>query len=432
MFNVSAARSRDGRYLLLLGADPLLRERAVVSALRTYPGPVVGMAESTVVNANRFFDHVLRSSAYNAPDALAAVLAFERETGLRPDAVVPILEMNVHVAVAIAEHYGLPSLSPECLARVRDKHTMKVAFEDAGVPCARHRLFSDLEQLRAAARELTFPLVLKPRDFAGSVGTIRVDRPEELPEAFEHCRRSLLELAPIYGFADGRFQAEEFVTSTHEISVEVINYEGQRAVLAVTDKAKGEAPYFVETGQLIPSRETDNAPVRALALKACEALLIDRGIAHVEILMNGPDEMNVVEVAARPGGDGIMDLIDRVYGFNPYDLHIAAYRRTVEQLPAIPAEPRGIGAIAFLKAEAGTLSEIKDIPEFTDEELALYILSRVGDRSQPASSYLHRNGILECFQAGADGAGPESFQKSVAQLAQDRGRELFAVRGDSL
>jgi biotin carboxylase len=426
MFNLSSARSNGDRYLLLLGADPLLRERAIVSALRTYPGPVVGMAASPVVGANRLFDHVLAASYYNAKDALAAVEEFERATGLRPDAVVPILELNLHVAVTIARHYGLPSVSDTCLSRVRDKHTMKVAFEQAGIPCARHRLFSTLPELQLAAGEFNFPVVLKPRDFAGSVGIVKVSDPAGLPAAFAHCRASLLEIAPTYEFSDGRYQVEEFVSSTHEVSVEVINYEGQRAVLAVTDKAKGPEPYFTEIGQSMPSRESANSALRRLALDACEALVIDRGIAHVEVLVNG-DELKVVEVAARPGGDGIMDLIDRVYGFNPYDLHIAAYRRSITELPSIADEPAGHGAIAFLKAATGTITAVNRVESFTPQELAIYPTGRVGEQSTPATSYLGRNGVLEWFQAGPVHTDAPTIQAEVTELARVRSAALFTV-----
>jgi biotin carboxylase len=425
MFNLNRARANGNRYLLLLGADILLRERAVVSALRTYPGPVIGMSDSPATSsANRFFDHVLTSSYYSAKDALAAVEEFERETGLRPDAVVPIIEMTVHVSVAIARHYGLPRLSDECLARVRDKHTMKVAFEEAGVPCARHRLFSTLPELRVAAAELAFPLVLKPRDFAGNVGTVRVDGPDELPAAFDFCRESLLEVAPTYDFADGRFQAEEFVSATHEVSVEVINYEGHRAVLAVTDKSKADAPYFTEQGQLVPSVDSDNMALRQVAMDACKALLIDRGLAHVEVLVDGSD-LSVVEIAARPGGDGIMDLIDRVYGYSPYDIHIASFRVGLERLPEFPAKPRGIGATSFLKAPVGTIAEVHAVDNLTDQEVALYATARVGDWSRPATSYLARDGVIECFDAGA--TDQKEFRARVDQLGQLRVSQLFTV-----
>ena len=427
MFNMQRARAHGPTYLLLLGADPLLRERAIVSALRTYPGLVVGMNDSAVVGANRFFDHILPSSPYNAKSALAAVEAFEEERGFRPDAVVPVLEMNLHVAATIAEHYGLPRLSEACISRVRDKHTMKVAFEEAGIPCARHHLFSTLPQLREAAAKLGFPLVLKPRDFAGSVGIIRVDAEDELPAAFDHCRASLLEVAPTYDFVDGRYQAEAYVRSTHEVSVEVFNYEDQRVVLAVTDKSVSRPPFFAETGQQVPSRETGNAALRALAVRACEALLIDRGVAHVEVLLDGPD-MQVVEVAARPGGDGIMDLVERVYGFSPYDLHLAAYRGTLDRIPAIPRVAQGIGATAFLKAPVGTIVGVRPPQETEAPEVALYVTARPGDRSRAATSYLGRDGVLECFEAGATEASADAFRARTAELAATRSRELFDVR----
>ncbi|MFD8500481.1 acetyl-CoA carboxylase biotin carboxylase subunit family protein [Amycolatopsis sp. NPDC059657] len=424
MFNQRNANS--DRYLLVLGADILLRERAIVSALRSYPGQVLGMAPSPD-GQNRFFDDVLRADYYNAEDALAAVRRYELETGLRPEAVVPIIEMTVHVSVAISQYYGLSSLSEEAVGLSRDKHTMKAAFEQAGVPTARHRTFSTLADLQEVSEELTFPLVLKPRDFAGNTGTIKVDSSEDLPAAYDHCRDELLAIAPLYDFSDGRFQAEEFVRSTHEISVEVLNYGDQRAVLAVTDKAKLPAPHFTEIGQLVPSRESDNDAVRDLGVKACEALGITRGIAHVEILVNG-SELSVVEVAARPGGDGIMDLIDRVYGFSPYDLHYASYLNTMDELPKIPREPRGIGAIRFLKAPVGTITAVNEVEQFTDEELALYVTAKAGDRSHPASSYLTRDGVMEFFRPGAKAAAdPVAFQKAVAELAAFRTKAVFTV-----
>lgn len=416
------------KYLLLLGADILLRERAIVSALRTYPGPVIGMSP-TPEGANRFFDHVLRADYYDADAALEAVARFEKQTGLRPDAVVPIIEMTVHVSVAIARRYGLPSLSEECLRLARDKHTMKEAFEAAGVPCARHRAYGTLDELREAARKLTFPLVLKPRDFAGNVGTIKVDHPDELPAAYEYCRSSLLEIAPLYNFSDGRYQAEEYVPSTHEVSVEVLNNGDQRVVLAVTDKVKFPAPYFTEMGQAIPSRESDNEAVRELGRRACAALHMDLGIAHVEILVNG-DELSVVEVAPRPGGDGIQDLIDRVYGFSPYDLHIAAYRGLLAEPPQIPREPAGVGVCMFLKAPAGVIRQLRPLPEPDERELAFYTTSAVGERSAPASSYLTRNGVMEYFEPGASVDRTEEIQRHVVQLAATRTAQVFDVRAE--
>jgi hypothetical protein len=126
-----------------------------------------------------------------------------------------------------------------------------------------------------------------------------------------------------------------------------------------------------------------------------------------------------------------MDLIDRVYGFNPYDLQIAAYRGMLDKLPDIPREPAGTGVCMFLKAPSGTITELRPVPEYTDEELALYVTARVGDRSEPASDYLTRNGVLEYFTRDSGPAQAEAVQQRVAELAAVRTGEVFAVSDDA-
>lgn len=95
-----------------------------------------------------------------------------------------------------------------------------------------------------------------------------------------------------------------------------------------------------------------------------------------------------------------MDLIDRVYGFSPYDVHIASYRGTLEGLPEFPTQARGIGATAFLKAPEGTVAEVHPVKDLSDQEVGLYTTAEAGDWSRPLTSYLARDGVLECFRGG--------------------------------
>jgi formate-dependent phosphoribosylglycinamide formyltransferase (GAR transformylase) len=200
-------------------------------------------------------------------------------------------------------------------------------------------------------------------------------------------------------------------------------------VIAVTDKAKAGAPYFTERGQLVPSRDSGNAQLRQTALDACAALEIDRGLAHVEVLVNG-EQLSVVEVAARPGGDGIMDLVDRVYGFSPYDLHIASYLGPFTGFPEFPTQARGVGATTFLKALVGTVSAVHPVDDLTDEECALYTTAKVGDWSRPATSYLARDGVLECFKADATDDEIADYRAHVDELARTRTGQLFSVTAE--
>jgi len=433
MFNRKRATAREGRYLLLLGADltssasapsAILRERAVIGAIRAYSGMVVGMGPNPISAPNRLLDHMLSGNMFDPPGALEAVKEFERSEGLRPEAVVPVIEMTVPVAVEIAEHYGLPAISRQCLRFARDKHAMKEAFERAGLPTARHVAYSTLAELQQAARSLRFPLVLKPRDFAGSVGTIKVDGPAGLEAAHQHCRSSLLGSSPAYGLADGRFQAEEFVESTHEVSIEVLNYGDRRMVMSVTDKLVTKLPYFAEIGHTLPSRDNDNQPLRTLAMNACAALQIDRGIAHVEVLLNaGTGAMSLVEVGARPGGDGLMDMIDRVYGFNPYEYHVAAYLGTLTEFPDTN-ERAGTAGVALLKASGGRITGVSLPKDFAPQQIGLYVTARPGDQSQrDITSNMAREGAAEFFWPKA----PQARTGQMLEAAQLLSQTIFSV-----
>jgi hypothetical protein len=183
---------------------------------------------------------------------------------------------------------------------------------------------------------------------------------------------------------------------------------------------------MTEIGQLMPSRESNNPAVRALGVRACEALQIERGIAHVEILIND-ETMTIVEAAARPGGDGIMDLVDRVYGFNPYDMHIASYLDMIDMGMEVPQEPAGIAVCIFLKAPPGIIKELRPVNHFAAEELSIYVTSPVGSISYPASSYQTRNGVFEYFEAGAGADQCAAVEDRAVALAQTRTREIFGV-----
>jgi len=388
----------DGTYLLLLGFDLFLRERSVVAAQRVFPGPVVGMAcfGGPPLRPHRFIDHVLPGSPLSEEAALAAVTGFEAATGLRPRAVVPLLDLTLKPGRRVAERYGLPYLTAECIENSRDKDLMKQVFHRHGLPAPRHAVFSDREELDAAVAHVGLPCVLKPRELGGSLGVVRVDRAEDLEAAFAHCVHALDSHAEQLFVGKGRLQAETFVPAEAEVSIEVLNAGSQRTILAVTDKALGPSPFFAEMGHAVPSAYSGNARLRELALTSCAALGIDRGVAHVEVRITSPDEMYLIEVGARPGGDGILDQVERAYGISPYELHVRAYLDDLPELPAVP-EPAGTSAIAFLKARPGRIAEVEIPAELPPEVVSLYVTAKPGDAAGSASDYDQREGAVELF-----------------------------------
>lgn len=387
---------KSNRYLLLLKADEFLRDRCLGAALRVYPGPVFGMAINPAMPKLRLFDHVLQGDPHLAASALAAVKSFEQSHGMIPEAVVPVTEMSLQPALAIASHYDLPFLSADSVAKARNKDLMKEAFLGAGLPTAAYQVWSDRAGLERAIEVVGLPAIVKPCAAAHSVGVIRIDSREDIARAYEYCTSGLKTVKDAWRIEKELFQAETYFDADREVSVEVFNHGGQRRVLAITEKYLTAPPYFAEVGHMVPSRDRDTAGLKELALSACESLGLTRGIAHVEVRIDGDGRFSIVEVAARPGGDGIMDLVERAYGVNMYDLHVRSFLDRVEGMPDAPSL-RGVAAIAFMQTAKGTVRAVRSELTLPLEVVSLYLTAKQGDTVGGSLNYDDRLGTVEFF-----------------------------------
>jgi hypothetical protein len=80
----------------------------------------------------------------------------------------------------------------------------------------------------------------------------------------------------------------------------------------------------------------------------------------------------------------------------------------------------------------GTISAIHPVDDLTDEECALYTMANVGDWSRPATSYLARDGVLECFKDDLTDEEIADYREHVDELARIRTGQLFSVTAQSL
>lgn len=112
----------------------------------------------------------------------------------------------------VAKELHLPFFSQETAEYSTDKYQMKQRFIEGGVPCAHGRLI----HIANDAKDLSFPLICKPRDNSGSRGVKLCRNLSELDtcikEAFEVSR---LDTVLVEEFIEGR-----------EFSIESLHYGG--------------------------------------------------------------------------------------------------------------------------------------------------------------------------------------------------------------
>jgi biotin carboxylase len=395
------------RYLLLLGAEQRQRERSVVSALRVYPGAVGCVTLSPIVNRSRLFDIHIEGDPREPGSALAAVERHADATGQRPAGVVPLNDWTLGSAVAVADRFGLPSLPREVVRDCRNKLAMRQALGAAGLVVPGYAGFRSYHELVRRVKRLRFPVVVKPAEFGGGGGVVKVDHHSELGEAYLHSQ------AILHEYSDGDlFVVEEYVAATAELSVEVLASGRAASVVAVTDKFLGPEPWFAEIGHAVPSAFSRRADVRELAIAACDALRIRRGMCHVEIRIRPDGEPVVVEVGARPGGDGIMDLVERAYGLSPYELHIRSW---LGQLPPwLPTAAAGTAAVAFIKAPVGIVREVRYPESLPECVVGLELTARVGAASELPTDWRAREGIVELFTTAGGWPTGRTYPLEVA------------------
>lgn len=285
-------------------------------------------------------------------------------------------ETAVEIAALIAQDLHLLHNDIETIHMCRDKFLMRQRWQQKGVPSAQSYLSFSLEEATEAATKIGFPVVVKPRSMAASIGVIRVDSLEDLRHAYTVASSP----HPMFKVVVPGVLVEEYLDGS-EISVESVLYEGVVHIVAITYKQTGLAPYFEETGHSVSPNELPDAhkEIQEVVIAAHQALGVTMGVTHAEIRLTstGP---RMVEMNARVAGDFIPLLVYLACGV---DLTVAGADTAAGKMPSLQPQRAEAAAIHFI---------------YPDQEVSIHSLE-----VDPAASrlpWLHRVGWLA--QAGED------------------------------
>ena len=224
-------------------------------------------------------------------------------TTIASDAAVPTVNF-------VASELHLPGNSIHSGRLSTDKYAMRQALQSAGVHVPAFDVFRDPAEAAAAAEQLHYPVIIKPVDRSGSMGVSRATSPEQLEEAAFKALQASFQHAGI---------VEQWVDFRQEISVEGISFQGNYFPLAVTAKATGGPPHYVEIGHHQPANlppELEKEVLRQVRL-GIDALQITCGASHAELMLTADHKVFITEIGARMGGDFIgSDLVELSTGYD--------------------------------------------------------------------------------------------------------------------
>lgn len=216
---------------------------------------------------------------------------------IKPEAIVSIGSDLAMLAVNyVAGELGLPCNSMECTQVSTNKYEMRSAFAAAGLSVPQFKRV-DLDTSSEVLDDFSFPVIVKPTDRSGSRGITKLENQDGFSEA--------VSLAVACSF-EKKAIVEEYL-SGEEYSCECISYRGVHHFLALTKKYTTGHPHFIETGHLEPSglSEKQTEVVKQEVFRALDALQVENGASHTEVMIDEKGQVKIIEAGARMGGDCI-------------------------------------------------------------------------------------------------------------------------------
>lgn len=343
-------------------------QREFVRALHAVGASVTGVGERPVEWLDDelkgwLTNYVQIQNVTDEAQLLDAVQSIQRRGWV--DRLVASIESHMLATARVREETGIPGVSVETTLICRDKPLMKEFLSRHGVPCARTLGADDRDEILAFAREVGFPLIVKPRAGAGAAGTFKVDDTAQLAAALTASGVGNGGAVAVEEFIEGHEGFYDTMTIGGVVTHEFISHYYPNVLEAM--RTRECAPQIVVTNR-------NDAPgykeLRQLGHQVIDALGIDTSATHMEWFF-GPKGLKFSEIGARPPGVRQWDLYCAA---NEIDLYRewamgVCYRRPSQQ----NTRRFAAGLVALRPERDGVITGYSGV-DILQEKLGAYVI----------------------------------------------------------
>jgi predicted ATP-grasp superfamily ATP-dependent carboligase len=300
-------------------------------------------------------------------------------------------EPVVLAAGELAAELGVPGLSVAGVNGCRDKNRTRSLLTAAGLHQPGFELTTSVEQARAAADRIGYPVVLKPRAMGASIGVVFAADATELEEAFGVAMGAAT-------VDPGRYRAGAIVegyASGPEISVDAAVHKGEYLPMFLARKQTSEPPYFEEVGHIVDASDPllDDAELMETLAQAHRVLGVEDGITHSEVRLTDKGPL-IIEINGRLGGDLIPFLGKTATGIDPGEVlfDVATGHR-----PDITLTRRAVAGIRFGYPDHDCLVRSVSVPASAPGLVTASPMIDPGTTLRlPPGGYLARHSFVVC------------------------------------
>ncbi|WP_273862037.1 ATP-grasp domain-containing protein [Pseudomonas sp. LA5] len=277
-------------------------------------------------------------------------------------------EFSLYVAASANDRWQLQGITRKNAQRFRDKKKMKEIAQRAGIKTARE---ITLDEIKRA--EIQFPLIIKPRSLAGSQGVQIISTAEELS-------RIDINFDPDYQDMSERQYLIEAYNPSSIYHIDCVVLEGTLSFISVGEYLGKPIDFLQEkpVGTVsVPERMIEDT-WRQFTEGVIAAFEAPDGVYHIEAFAGA----ELLEIAYRPGGAAIVEMIEMVYGLDLKHIHLAAQLGLAPSLD-IQRKEEAFGYMTFPKKHLATeplyVTQTAFPPLENMPTLRTYAMPRAGD-----------------------------------------------------
>jgi biotin carboxylase len=250
----------------------------------------------------RYMDDYLEvPSLLDEADVIRRVHAWLR--GRTIDHVLANWEPLVITAARLRELLGIPGMSVDTVRGFRDKQLMKERVAAAGVRVPRSDRARSIEEVRRVLQTTGYPAIVKPISGAGSADTYRIDSASGLEGVL-----------PLLRHVD-EVSVEEFILG-EELTYDTLCIGGEPVYESVTQYLPNALEMRSQewvSPIMLSVRDLSQPHIQAgiqLGRRVLKALGMGDGMTHMEWFLKPDGEVVFGEIACRPGGACVVDLMN--------------------------------------------------------------------------------------------------------------------------
>ncbi len=376
---------------------------------------------------------VFRVKSVDSLEELALVAAEIKNSGYRVEKVFGATERGQMAAGLLADLIEVKRFSIRKAAVTRNKFLMKEECRKFGVAVAPYVLLGlkEIANLSLVRSRVHYPAVIKPVSAAGAKSTRVLKNELDLELYFSYVQKAQGELEQylIESYVDG----DEFHIDAH--------WEDGRPDYFTVSKYFKPVLQTVDTpcffGSMIVSMSEDPILMdQAIRLQAevNNALQIDSGFTHLEFFKErSTGNLIFSEVASRPAGGGVMDMVAASIDKSPYEAAVNSVSANWGQINSGTtncrknislAEIRKVAWINLAPLAAGTIEQMPALDQLRAETDVISARSFKAD-----GDYFDGKYPSWCTFLVLRAEGEEQIFKKILDLAQ---RYPFKMKVESL